>query len=164
SRRASAATSMETTLLVKPYCLSRLVASLVDVGVLDGVRAAAPTVCDDNAVNLRVARRIVESLGYLAEIATNGREAVDRALGERFAAVLMDCRMPVMDGFEAAREIRRREVGRRVPIVAMTASALEEDRRRSLECGMDDFLSKPVRRHDLADAIGRALGRSAPSA
>jgi CheY-like chemotaxis protein len=176
SRPDSSATTLESTLLVKPYRLSRLIASLAEVGVLDAVRPARPAededapgrgervlIVDDNAVNLRVARRIVESLGYVAETATNGREAVERALGERFDVILMDCQMPVLDGFDAAAEIRNREVGRRVPIIALTAAALEEDRRRSLEAGMDEFLAKPVRRHDMAGAIARAL-KSAPSA
>jgi signal transduction histidine kinase/CheY-like chemotaxis protein len=103
-------------------------------------------VVEDNVVNQRVTMRLLQKASYRCEVASNGLEAL-RALAERpFDAVLMDCQMPEMDGFEATREIRRREAsqGGHVPIVAMTANAMEEDRERCLAAGMDDYLSKPV--------------------
>ena len=103
-------------------------------------------VVEDNHVNQMVAVGMLENAGFDAEIAADGVEAVAAlTAGHGFAAVLMDCRMPRMDGFAATRAIRaQEEPGRRVPIIAMTASALEGERERCLESGMDDFLTKPV--------------------
>ena len=103
-----------------------------------------------------VATGLLESLGCDSEVAHDGIEAVEK-LGHphRYAAVLMDCRMPRLDGFDATRRIRQREPdGSRVPIIAMTASALEGERERCVAAGMDDFLSKPVERAQL-DAMLR---------
>ena len=112
-------------------------------------------VVEDNPVNQRVAVLILEGLGFLTDVAGDGSEAV-KAIGRTpYAAVLMDCQMPVMDGFEATREIRRAEGGAgHIPIIAMTAGAMEGDRDRCLAAGMDDYLAKPVRREDL-DAVLR---------
>ncbi|MFB9311689.1 hybrid sensor histidine kinase/response regulator [Nocardioides plantarum] len=114
-------------------------------------------VVEDNAVNQLVATGLLESLGCTVVAVGNGLEAVD-ALGEGhgFDVVLMDCRMPRMDGFDATRAIRARERGTRVPIIAMTASATEGERQRCLEAGMDDFLTKPVDPTQLAAAVARA--------
>jgi len=103
-------------------------------------------VVEDNHVNQMVAVGMLENAGYAADVAADGVEAVEALVpGHGFAAVLMDCRMPRMDGFAATRAIRaQEEPGRRVPIIAMTASALEGERERCLESGMDDFLTKPV--------------------
>ncbi len=103
-------------------------------------------VVEDNQVNQMVAVGLLESAGYTTEVAVDGVEAVTALEGEHgFAAVLMDCRMPRMDGYTATRAIRAQEAsGCRVPIIAMTASALEGERERCLESGMDDFLTKPV--------------------
>ena len=103
-------------------------------------------VVEDNQVNQMVAVGLLESAGYATEVSVDGEEAVIALKGDHgFAAVLMDCRMPRMDGYTATRAIRAEEApGCRVPIIAMTASALEGERERCLESGMDDFLTKPV--------------------
>ena len=116
-------------------------------------------VVEDNAVNRKVAERTLERLGCIVVMATNGREALDRMNGTRFDMVFMDCLMPEMDGYEATREIRRRELGgQRTPVIAMTASVLEEERYKCMESGMDDFLSKPWRPEQLREVITRWYG------
>ncbi|HVJ57663.1 MAG TPA: ATP-binding protein, partial [Terrimicrobiaceae bacterium] len=110
-------------------------------------------IVEDNLVNQRLALRFTEKLGYKSDLAVNGREAVDLVLSNHYALVLMDCQMPVMDGFEATEEIRKREVGRRTPIIAVTARAMKEDEQRCLAVGMDAFISKPLDLTRLARAI-----------
>jgi signal transduction histidine kinase/CheY-like chemotaxis protein len=119
-------------------------------------RWARVLVVEDNIANLKVAVRMVEKLGYRADVAANGVEAM-RILGEmQYDAVLMDCNMPEMDGFEATRSIRRTEMeGRHVPVIAMTASALSGDRERCLAAGMDDYVSKPIKLHVVAAVLER---------
>jgi two-component system sensor histidine kinase/response regulator len=114
-------------------------------------------VVEDNEVNQLVARGMVTKLGYRADVVADGAEAVSATAARSYAAVLMDCHMPVMDGFEATRAIRAREGDNpaRLPIIAMTAGAQDEDRDRCLAAGMDAYLSKPV---DLA-ALDEALAR-----
>ncbi len=124
------------------------------LGASEGIRPVdAPVqrilVVEDNQVNQMVAVGLLENAGYAADVAADGLEAVAALVGDHgYAAVLMDCRMPRMDGFTATRAIRAQErlerPGGRVPIIAMTASALEGERERCLEAGMDDFLTKPV--------------------
>jgi len=122
-------------------------------------RWARILIVEDNAANLKVAVRMVERLGYRADVAGNGSEAL-HVLGQvRYDAVLMDCQMPEMDGYEATREIRRGEDGgRHLPIIAMTASAMAGDRERCLAAGMDDYISKPVKLHIVAAVLERWLG------
>jgi len=113
-------------------------------------------VAEDNPVNQLVAVRMLEKLGYRADVAANGSEAVDALMRIDYAAVLMDCQMPEMDGFEATREIRRRQSpARRTPVIAMTAAAAREDRERCFAADMDDYISKPVRTDDLDRVLAR---------
>jgi signal transduction histidine kinase/ActR/RegA family two-component response regulator len=122
---------------------------------------------EDNPVNAMVAEAVLHKLGLEVEVAHNGREAVEAFRRLRPDVVLMDCQMPVMDGFEAARRIREveREAGaageRHTPLVALTANALEGDRERSLAAGMDDHLAKPFRQDQLARVLERHLKRVA---
>ncbi|HEX9985170.1 MAG TPA: response regulator [Thermoanaerobaculia bacterium] len=118
---------------------------------------------EDNAVNQKLGVRQVQRLGCHADTAANGVEAVEAVSRIDYDVVLMDCHMPEMDGFDATREIRRREAGRRhTPIIALTANALEGDRERCFEAGMDDYLSKPLLEADLMRALARFIGEESP--
>ena len=97
-------------------------------------------------------------LGLKADLAANGREAAQAVLDQTYDLVLMDCQMPEMDGFQATRLIREQESpGHRVPILAMTANAMQGDRERCLASGMDDYLAKPVTLDGLKNALHRWL-------
>ncbi|WP_369938590.1 hybrid sensor histidine kinase/response regulator [Xanthomonas tesorieronis] len=122
---------------------------------------------EDNPVNLLVAQKLLDILGYRSDSAPDGAAALARLQAESYDLVLMDCQMPVMDGYAATGEWRRSEAaaGRpRLPIVAMTANAMAGDRQRCLEAGMDDYLSKPVNRELLAECLQRWLPHRAANA
>jgi PAS domain S-box-containing protein len=110
---------------------------------------------EDNAVNQRLAVRLLAKRGHTAVVAGNGREALDALAREKFDLLLMDVQMPEMDGFEATAAIRAQEtsVGGHIPIVAMTAHAMKGDRERCLEAGMDDYLAKPLQIQQLYEVI-----------
>ena len=117
---------------------------------------------EDNPVNVEVAKAMLHSLGVIVHCARNGEEALNAARAGGFDIVLMDCQMPVMDGFAATAEIRRHEQaagrGRSLPIIAITANALQGDREACLAAGMDDYLSKPFTQQQLGAVIGRWIG------
>lgn len=116
-------------------------------------------VVEDGPVNRRVVELMLANLGYQVDTAANGQEAVDATRLVDYDVVLMDVQMPVMDGLQATRELREDPPpGRRPWVVALTANALSEDRERCAAAGMDDFLSKPVHRDDLAGALTRVPG------
>jgi CheY-like chemotaxis protein len=131
----------------------------------DGVRGNILLV-EDNLINQQVALGILQIQGYSVTVVNNGREALDAHAQGAFDLILMDCHMPEMDGFEATREIRAREAAskaKRMPIVALTANAMAQDREACLKAGMDDHLSKPFSMATLQDMLDRWTPRSAPA-
>jgi PAS domain S-box-containing protein len=128
-------------------------------------------VVDDNWMNCRVVRTMLERLGAAADTASSGPAAIEACGKTRYDLVLMDCQMPEMDGYEATRRLRSLEQKRaqeglpaiRVPIVALSANALEGDRERGLEAGMDDYLTKPLAQPDMARVLRNISTESAPS-
>jgi len=117
---------------------------------------------EDNPVNQKLALRLLERLGYEADLAANGLEALERLQQQPYDVVLMDVQMPEMDGLEATRRIRQEiAVDRQPQIVAITANAMKEDREKYLALGMDDYLSKPIRVTELVEALSKC--EAAPS-
>jgi signal transduction histidine kinase/DNA-binding response OmpR family regulator len=169
-RRAEAEAAGIAVVLTKPVLMSRLRHTLADaVGVAGAApaelaadlpsatgRAGQVLVVEDGEVNQIVAVGMLNNLGFEADVVDNGPDAVAAVVGGRYDAVLMDVQMPGMDGVEAAAEIRRTEpAGRRTPIIAVTAGVAEGERERCLAAGMDDYLSKPIRRAELAAVMGQ---------
>ena len=152
-------------------CVTRAMIAAPEPGLEDtGIRAVPTTTArafvpkillvEDNPVNREVAVGMLESLGCVAHAAENGWLALEAINNDAYDAVLMDCQMPVMDGLTATAELRRREQnagGARLPIIALTANAMEGDRERCLAAGMDDFLSKPFSQQQLAVLLKRWL-------
>lgn len=114
-------------------------------------------VVEDDRVNQRVIELMLQKLGLQTVIVADGAAAVEIAIGEHWDAVLMDCQMPGMDGYEATRQIRARSQGKSLPIIALTANAMSGDRDACLAAGMDDFLAKPIRQEELRTSLGRWL-------
>ncbi|HEV7803499.1 MAG TPA: response regulator [Burkholderiales bacterium] len=122
---------------------------------------------EDNSVNQELALEMLRSLGCEVELAENGNEVIEAVEGGRFDLILMDCQMPEMDGFEATRMLRKMHVasaagGERIPIVAVTANAMEGDRERCIAAGMDDYLAKPFTQGQLWNVLVK-WGRGAPA-
>ena len=112
-------------------------------------------VVEDMKVNLMLITKILEKHGCIVSSAINGREAVEKMRGGRFDIVFMDCQMPEMDGFEATRKIREEEIPHRrhTTIVALTADAMQGDREKCLQAGMDDYLNKPLKPEQVTDIL-----------
>ncbi|MGZ3237708.1 MAG: response regulator [Burkholderiaceae bacterium] len=120
----------------------------------DGYRVL---IADDNIVNQQVAMHILEKLGCHADIANNGQEAVNMHAQHVYDVILMDCQMPILDGYQATKAIRAQETGIHTPIIAVTAFTMQGERDQCLAAGMDDFLAKPIRLSTLREALGRWL-------
>jgi two-component system, sensor histidine kinase and response regulator len=133
---------------------------------LSAIRGARVLLVEDNDINQQVARELLEDAGLVVEVADNGQVALDMVQRAFYDLVFMDMQMPVMDGITATREIRKIAWLGRLPIVAMTANAMEQDRRRCIEAGMNDAVIKPIDPNDLWDTLLRwiRLGEPAPAA
>ena len=114
-------------------------------------------VAEDSDISCEVVKALLVGRGLRIEIARNGVRAWRLAVNKAYAAILMDCQMPGLDGWEATRRIRAAEVEFHVPIIAMTGVTVDGSRERCLTAGMDDYLAKPLRREQLDAAIGRWL-------
>jgi two-component system sensor histidine kinase/response regulator len=153
-RRRVLAAAVRELLGTEPAGVAGDVAPIHLVG-RGGVRVL---VAEDNPVNQRVVRLQLERLGHTVRMVADGREALDAIATSAFDLLFLDCQMPILDGFETARAVRgleERESARRLPIVALTANALQEERDRCLAAGMDDYLAKPVSEQDLERMIDR---------
>jgi PAS domain S-box-containing protein len=159
--------------LVKPVKQSRLLDILMEVVSIDTNRKALPIspliglddiptkisklkilIAEDSPINQKVALHQLRNFGYDADVAGNGREVLDLLKHIHYDIILMDCQMPEMDGYEATTAIRQLDSPKsKIVIVAMTANAMKEDRDRCIASGMDDYLSKPIRKEDLAQKI-----------
>lgn len=112
---------------------------------------------EDHDSNRMVALLLLQKLGFLADVVTGGREAVEQALSKEYDCILMDVQMPEFDGFDATRAIRQAEErkGKRTPIIALTALAMKGDREKCLAAGMDDYISKPYNLQMLKEVLAR---------
>jgi CheY-like chemotaxis protein/HPt (histidine-containing phosphotransfer) domain-containing protein len=139
------------------------------------LRRPSLLIVEDNEINQKLAARMVEKLGYRASIVSNGREAIEALAKADYDAILMDCQMPVLDGFETTRIIRQREADagtaadataggthkaaashpEHIPIIAVTANAMKGDREQCLAAGMDDYLAKPIQLETLRSVLER---------
>ena len=140
-----------------PAASSQLTAVRTPPRPIQRTNSSSPLlVAEDNVVNQKVLIAHLHRLGYRADVVVNGSEALACLEHHNYAAVLMDCQMPVLDGYEATVELRRREgSGRHTPVIALTASAMSEDRSRCLAAGMDDYLTKPIRTDHLREMLQR---------
>jgi CheY-like chemotaxis protein len=160
---------------IKPFLLRSQLVDLISEDHAKGLEVASGTspsqvehgslrilLAEDNPVNQKVAVSMLKILGYTADVAANGFEVLQALARQEYDIVLMDVQMPEMDGLEATRRIR--SLDRKTWIVAMTAYAQEGDREECLKTGMNDYLSKPIRMHELEAVLGRgsqALGAGA---
>jgi signal transduction histidine kinase/CheY-like chemotaxis protein len=129
------------------------------------IAKARVLIVEDNLINQRVARSLMERMGYTVEVAANGREGLAKWEEGSYDFILMDCQMPEMDGYEATREIRAREAGERhTPIVAVTANAMVGDREKCFAAGMDAFIPKPIKVDGLIEVLEQLRGTAVESA
>lgn len=149
--------------LVKESALNSV--SQIDLAAIDEkymeerLKGLKVLLAEDNLVNQKIAVKLLEKQGWTVSAVDNGQEAVNRALHDNFDVVLMDANMPVLDGLEATRLIRdnERKTGKHVPIIALTARAMQEDRSRCLNAGMDGYVTKPIDRKELFLTIGKIV-------
>jgi len=111
---------------------------------------------EDNAVNQKLALRVLEQMGYRVDVASNGLEAIESVERQTYDVILMDVQMPEQDGLDATRNIRKLENVSQPHIIAMTANAMEGDREMCLAAGMNDYISKPIRINELVEALRKA--------
>jgi PAS domain S-box-containing protein len=169
--------------LAKPIRHARLISTLAagwsrrrtsgaDVAAAPSAAVAVPNelprfsghvlVVEDNLVNQKVAVALLSRLGLRADVANHGREALERLKSDAYDLVLMDCQMPIMNGYDATVEIRKSDAGdRRMPIIAMTADVIDGSKERARDAGMDDFIAKPVDVHELSRALKTWLPKAA---
>jgi GAF domain-containing protein/CheY-like chemotaxis protein/tetratricopeptide (TPR) repeat protein len=179
-REAGDTEGLFSAYLAKPIRQSHLFDTLVSLLVRDAAPRAAPAqaksqldpemaarhplrilLAEDNVVNQKLALRLLQQMGYRADLASNGIEAVESVQRQAYDVVLMDVQMPEMDGLEASRRITAAiPVGERPRIVAMTANAMQGDREMCMEAGMDDYITKPIRVESLVGALYNVVARS----
>ena len=172
SEQAAARHAGFTDLLSVPVRISQLLevmatsprpqeAAAVRAGEVPGAKIQAPRLllAEDNPVNQRLAMAVLKKQGYAnVDVVANGLDALNAVMAHSYDLILMDCQMPVMEGYEATRRIRERQVGRqRTPIIALTAHAMVGDREKCLDCGMDDYLTKPLKPDALKALLKRWL-------
>jgi CheY-like chemotaxis protein len=179
-REAGADEALFAAYLAKPVRQSQLFDTLVGILTHDAAPKAAPAaptslrldptmatrhplrilLAEDNVVNQKLALRLLQQMGYRADLASNGLEAVESVRRQTYDVVLMDVQMPEMDGLDAAREITARSKPPERPrIIAMTANAMQGDREMCVAAGMDDYLTKPIRVDQLVAALYNAAAR-----
>lgn len=182
---ARRAEQLRVTVLSKPIRQSRLFDAIVSLAYANvtepklevpqsvnnaQARRGDVLIADDNEINRLVASEILNSAGFRTKLVSNGVQAVQAVSQTRFDAVLMDCEMPEMDGFAATREIRRLETTGRLsststfplPIIALTAQAVQGDRQRCLDAGMTEYVTKPINRHQLFETLNACLNSRSP--
>lgn len=127
-----------------------------EFGAMESPASRRVLVVEDNRVNQLLAARTLEKLGFEVDVVSNGVAALDAIAQSHYSVVLMDCQMPEMDGFQATREIRRRQNGvERTPVIALTTMSEDTDKKRCLAAGMDDYLHKPFDLNDLIKILDR---------
>ena len=151
--------------------MTRTLATVSGSGdLVSAVPSAGPGASDpillaeDNPVNQRVASAMLENLGFRVDVVGDGAQAVRAAAETSYSAILMDGQMPILDGYLATTEIRTHEGSHRTPIIAVTGSAMKSDQQRCLAAGMDDYLSKPLNLHSLAEVLKRWVAQGADPA
>ncbi len=147
--------TLEMPLTLRPHKATQALPDNV-AGADDG-KGQSVLLVEDNPVNQAVIQAMLRSLGLEVVVAADGAQAISLVARQRFAAVLMDCRLPIVDGYEATRRLRQLPQGRDLPIIALTANALQGDRERCLEAGMNDYLAKPFKRNELQQILQRWL-------